>query len=194
MSLRLEKRLILVLGGNKMILYQLDNREEDRTNIYARNSQHIVELVELYAKRLTPEERNHPKLMSWLKPNTISKIIEVDSGVLRFQAGMINTALEGNLFEELPVTSDFKVQVNLESLPYFDTMRAGLLKEENKRGQLYKFHNNHGLFASQNYLPQDIAEAVVKYDLKSLYEKAEETLERITSLKHPSLYVGIKRR
>lgn len=176
-----------------MTLYKLDNLAEDKTNIYARDSQHIVELVELYAKRLTPEERNHPNLMSWLKPDTISRIVEVDSGILRFQAGMINTALEGKLFEELTVSDDFKVYVNLESLPYFNTKRSRLLEEGNKRAQLYKFHNNNGLFASQNYLPRDVAEAIVRYDLNSLYEKAKEVLDKIASLKHPNIAVGIKK-
>lgn len=177
-----------------MTLYKLDNLAEDRTNIYARDQQHIVELVELYAKGLTPEERNDPRLMSWLKPNTISRIIEVDSGILRFQAGMINMALEGDLFEELKVTDDFKVQVNLESLPYFEMKRAEFLDEKNKRAQLYKCHNNNGLFASQNYVPRDVAEAIARHDLKPLYEKAKKILDDIESLKHPNLEVGFRKR
>ena len=181
-----------------MTLYKLDNLAEDRTNIYARDPQHIVELVGLYAKRLSPEERNHPNLMSWLRPDTINKIIKVDSGALHFQAGMIRVADEDKknepFFEELPVLPDFKVFVNQESLPYFDAMRSHLFHTENKRGQLHKLHNNGGLFASQNYFPQDVAEAIVKYDLRPLYEKAKEALNEITSLRHPNLIVGIKRR
>ncbi len=177
-----------------MTLYKLDNLAEDRTNIYARDPQQIFELVELYAKKLTPEERSNSRLVSWLKPNTISRIIEVDFGILRFQAGMINTALEGNLFEELQVIDDFEVQVNLESLPYFDNKRSRLLDEKNKRGSLYKFHNNNGLFASQNYMPKDVAEAIGSYDLRPLYEKAKKSLDKIASLQHPNLRVGFRKR
>ena len=151
-------------------------------------------MIELYTKKLTPEERNHPDLLSWLKPNVISRIIEVNSGLLRFQAGMVKIRTEGNFFEELPVAEDFRVYVNLESLPYFDMMRSQLLDGKNKRGQLYKFHNNSGVVPSQNYLPRDVAEAIVRYDLNHLYEKAKEILSEITSLQHPNLIVGFKKR
>ena len=106
----------------------------------------------------------------------------------------MNMNPEGNLWEELPVTDDFKVYLNLESLPYFDMMRSQLLEEKSKRGSLYKFHNHHGLVPSQNYMPRDVAEAIVKSDLVSLYEKGKQALDQIASLRHPNLAIGLKKR
>lgn len=176
-------------------LYKLNNSNKDGTSIYARDPAHIIELVEHYMKRLTPEQLNDPEshnIQTWVKKTpTMDDILEVESGNVIFQAGMIDMTLKGNLFKNLQVTDDFVVNVNLESLPYFDQYRSIL--PDNKRCQLYKFSSPGGLFQNQNFIPEDVMRAIYDFDLISHFEEAKETLHRLSKMnEHPNVKLGFR--
>ncbi len=173
-----------------MVLYTLNNEERDRTFFYGRVKEHIIEVVNHYRARLTPEEKANPQLHSWARDEpTLDKILEVESGVLHFVGSMIAMG-EGKLFDvELQVTPDFSVAMPHESLPAFGLWRADLLSR--KRGELYKAHVSHSLFGAQYFLPEDIVRAIVGHDLRPHMDAAREKLEKLETVKrgHPNLRV-----
>jgi hypothetical protein len=176
-------------------LYKLNNEQRDQTNFYSRDPNHIIEVIEMFREELKPEEINNPQIQGWVKKKpSIEDMIEVKFGDLIFQAGMVemNDVRDGeSFFERLPVTDDFTVHVNLESLPYFDHLRREL--PDNKMGKLYAFHNVRGLFPSQNFIPEDVMKAVVNFDLKPYYEKAKPALKHILEASnHTGIHVSFR--
>ena len=175
-----------------MDLYKLNNPAEDNTYFYARDPEHIIELIQQYRKKVTEKERQDPKLVNWVKSEpTLDQIVKVKEGSLCFQAGMICMDTKGELFEHLQVTPDFTVHVNVESLPYFDLARTEL--PEHKRGKLYKMHCPGSIFQGLYFLPEDIIKAIVAYDLTELYKKGDEYLGRIADLRHQHVQTSIRR-
>ncbi|MAF50671.1 MAG: hypothetical protein CMH64_01135 [Nanoarchaeota archaeon] len=146
-----------------MTLYKLKTVEED-IHVYSRDPTDIMKLVSHYM-----EQRR--RASNWLmKLPTLEEIEEVRNGKLRFQNGGIDFSGDRNeeFFERLQAASDFTVYVNRESFTAFDLMRQGL--PQNKRADLYKIQVESTLFPSLNFVPEDIMQGIVAYDLTSLVE------------------------
>lgn len=177
-------------------LYKLNNEERDQTNFYSRDPKDIIEVVNMFREELKPGDESSPTVQSWVKKvPTLDDITVVKYGDLIFQAGMVEMGDDRDgkkaFFERLFVTDDFTVHVNLESLTYFDNLRREILGD--KMGNLYAFHNIRGLFPSQNFIPEDIAKAIIGFDLKPYYEKAKSKLGRILEAgKHPGVHVSFR--
>jgi len=171
-------------------LYKLNNKSEDRTFFYARNQQHIIDLIRKYrTERLTPEDLKHPDILSWAKKEPeLSDIIVETEGFMGFVGSMIDTNKPGDVFDvRLQVTPDFVVGLPSESLPAFRMWRMNILAR--KRGELYKAHVNHALFGAQYFIPEDVAQAIASYDLIPEMEKASEAIEKIAEVRrgHPNI-------
>ena len=174
-------------------LFKLRNPDSDNTQFYARDPTHIIELVEHYRMtKLTPAQREHPPgdLYGWVRKSPSLEDIEpVAHGGLVFQAGLVVLDGEGEFFRHIQVLDDFTVDVNDESLPYFEMARRHILNT--RRCNLYKF-STPGMFGTQNFLPEDVARAIAGYDITPYLQMAKERLDKVQSLKHPGLHVGFK--
>lgn len=171
------------------MLYLFEGRPEERTHFYAREQQHIIDLVNHYRSRLTPEQWSNPEIHTWVKKEpTIDSIVQVEQGQILFVGGPIFMGGEGDLFDvRLNVTSDFVVALPKESLPSFEIWRSDILNK--RRGVLYQAHVPHALFGGQYFIPEDVARAIVGYDLSRVVKKSRNTLKRLEGLKHPNLRI-----
>ena len=169
-----------------MRLYKLNNDDRDRTHVYARDPKHIINLVNYYRKKLTPEQEKDPELHSWVREPSLDKILEVKQGALHFIGSVVAMDGEEELFDvKLKVTPDFTVAMPHESLHAFGIWRVDLPLQ--KREELYKGHVPHALFGGQYFLPEDIVRAIVGYDLKPHIDKAKAKLRKIQSIRHENI-------
>lgn len=176
-----------------MDLYKLRVQDEP-VGIYARTPQHTVDLVSHYHEQARDAGHlDDPRLAKWVsKIPTLDDIAKVESGFIRYHAGMINlnpneVDMEGDLFSErMQVTDDFEVAVSPEGLFYFGMQRQQL--PNSKRGELYKFQTP-GIFGGLYFIPEDVMKGIVDYDLSPHIEKAKKVRERIEQVKagHPNL-------
>ncbi len=163
--------------------------ENEPVAFYARNSQHIVDLVQYYYDQAKREGRlNDPKIANWAKNIiTLDQIKLVERGGIKYHVGMAcirtgDSELGKDLFsEKLQVADDFIVAVSPEALFYFDAERQGL--EFKKRGELYKFQIRYGPFSSLTFIPEDVMRGIVSYDLAPHKKRAEEFQGRIQQAK-----------
>lgn len=96
---------------------------------------------------------------------------------------------DGEVFNvRLRVTPDFEVGLPEESLPAFMLRRSHLL--DRKREHLYKAHVPHALFGGQYFIPEDIARAIVEYDVTPEIGRASPTLQNIENIRHQHIRVA----
>ena len=175
-----------------MSLYKL-RTEEENVNIYSRERKDIIDLVTFYQQQAISAD-NSLLLAHWVrKTSTLEEIDEVKNGILYFQDGPIyfNKEIDKeSFFRKLNVTPDFAVYVNDESFLAFEIFRRML--PQMKRKNLYKVQTGgRGVFASLNFIPQDVAHAIRNYDLTSHLEHSR---IKILSMKrkignHPNLNI-----
>lgn len=171
-----------------MTLFKFDTQTEP-VWFYARKPEHIIDLVTHYNKQVKMEGRlNSPEIADWVrKIPSIEDIVETGKGIIAYHVGMINMSQKGDLFSEhMQVADDFEVRVSPESLLYFDAHRQRLPKS--KRKDLYKLQIP-GVFSRLYFVPEDIMQAIVNYDLSPHIEKTKKIRERIENVKasHPNL-------
>ena len=109
----------------KRVLYHLkepdyakEAPQDMRTGIYARNPQHIIDVLQYYNEREKPD-RTNPDLNWWLQKDfTLNDIEQVEKGRVRFIAGMLDFSGDLNrpLFEKIPITHEFTVYVPEENI------------------------------------------------------------------------------
>ncbi len=179
-----------VIGWN-MTLYLLHPKGEP-VQIYARDPKDIVGLVEYYHNQAKNDGKlDDPHTVDWVKniPKP-DEIRQAESGRINYHVGMVNLndAAEGDFFSEhLQVTPDFLVAVSPEAILYFEMHLQKLSKslQQLKRGQLYKFQVHGGMyFSSLNFIPEDVMNAMLNYDLRPHIEKgikARRDIEKIAS-------------
>jgi len=173
-----------------MALYLLEGQPNERTFIYAREPQHIISLVNHYRQKLTPEDKAHPELHSWVKNKpTLDRIVDVKEGGLMFVGSPIAMGGDGEVFNvRLRVTPDFEVGLPEESLPAFMLWRSNIL--DRKRESLYKAHVSHAFFGGQYFIPEDIARAIVEFDVTPEIGRASPALRNLETLRHKNLRVA----
>ena len=163
-------------------------KTEERTEgIYARNLQDIIDLIQFYNER-DGEWTGDPDVREcFRRVPTAEDIEEVEKGIVYFQIGMVDARSTGDFFEELKVADDFSFYVNHESLTNFALFRTVLPRM--RRANLYKVQIDGGMFSGLYFIPQDVAEATMAYDLTSHIERARNELERLTEVKrgHPNI-------
>lgn len=163
---------------------------------YARDPQHIVDLVQHYYDQTKQENRlDDPQIAQWSKKVPVLDDIKiVEKGIIRYHVGMVfcetdDEETNADLFSErMQVTDDFIVAVSPESVFYFDGARQGL--PNIKRGELYKFQTG-GIFRSLTFIPEDVMQGIVNYDLAPHKRRAEEFQAKIQAIKkgHPGLRI-----
>lgn len=185
-----ESSAVVIKEKGNSCLYKLKTNDAG-VRIYARDKRDIIDLVKYYYERARRNGHlNDPRLAEWVrKVPTCEDILAVEKGEIFFQAGMISFAGDNNrqFWEELRVLPDFTVFTNEESLLNFEFLRRAL--PQLKRVNLYKIMRDGGIAPSLNFIPQDVMEATLRYDLTPHLEKARETLNRIQRIKegHPNL-------
>lgn len=171
-----------------MELYKL-KLNDFRFNFYARDAQDIVDLVNRYYQQSVNDGSiNHPNIGPWVKETNLDDIEVVKQGLIRYHVGMLDLSIEGDIFSErMQVTDDFEVAVSPEALFAYAIQRLEL--PNNKRLNLYKFQVPHDGFGSLNFVPQDVMERMVNYDLTPHLENAKKARAKIEKIKlgHPNL-------
>jgi len=176
--------------------YETEAPNDIPTRFYARNPQHILNTIEYYRKR----EKligNEPNLLYWLKKRfTLNDIEETKEGLFIFFTGMIYLGDEDKdkpLFEELKITDDFRVDVPEENIGYFALFREQIPRC--KREDLYKLQCTSSLFPNQSFVPEDIAKAIMSFDLTPYTGAVQKDMERRREIsKHPNIKVdGLER-
>ena len=166
----------------------------DEVGIYARVPQHIVDLVSHYRARASAKgQLTDTRLSKWVsKVPTLEDVVKVNKGGILYHVGMVCLATDEDkgkdLFsEKMQVTEDFEVAVSPEAVLYFAQQRAEL--PSLKRGDLYKFHVDNPIFGELYFIPEDIMNAIVAYDLTPHLEAAIKFRDRIETVKagHPRL-------
>ena len=183
-----------------MVIYLLTSKNES-FQMYARDPKHIIELVEHYHEQAKNDGNlDNPKVSNWVrKIPTLEDITQIEKGRINFHVGMVNLNRDENdmdkdLFSEyMQVTKDFLVAVSPEAVLYFEMYKQQL--EQNlgklKRGELYKVQIPGGVFASLNFIPEDVMQAILKYDLKPHLEKGIQARENIEQkINHPNIQVA----
>lgn len=183
-----------------MELYLLKSKQVP-VQIFGRNPNDIVSVVEYHRKQAEQDGvLSRPDLADWIRTvPAIDEIPKVEKGRINFHVGMINCKPNeadpnADFFSEyMQVTPDFLVAVSPESVLYFEMQRRQL--PQSKRGSLYKFEVPGGLFASLNFIPQDVMEAILKYDLTPHIERGMRARKKIEQIAagHPNLAVALKR-
>lgn len=180
-----------------MGLYLLKMPEDANAfvRVYARDSEHIIELVDYYRQRARDSGHlEDPKLGWWVKKiPSLEDIEQVRSGHINYHVGMIvlnpdEVDREGDFFSErMQVADDFTVAVSLEAMAYFDLQRRQL--PNSKRRELYKFQIEGGAFSSLNFIPEDVVQGITSYDIFPHLEKSRDVIESIRQAKagHPNL-------
>ena len=166
-----------------MDLFKLKS-ESEPVGIYARVSQHIVDLVIHYHEQAKKAgQLDDPKLAKWVsKIPTLDDVAKVESGFIRYHAGIINlnpqeVDMEEDLFSErMQVSDDFELAVSPEGLFYFNMQRQ--LLPTSKRGELYKFQTP-GIFGGLYFVPEDVVKGIVNYDFAPHMERAREFRAKI---------------
>ena len=163
------------------------------TRFYGREPQQILDVLDYYIKQTNRDNLwGHPQLAWWLKKKfSAADIEEVREGTFAYFAGMIHVD-EGNknknLFEHLRVTDDFIVQVPEENLGYFALWRETIPRL--KRAELYKLQNPIEMFMNISFVPEDIAQAIMKFNLTKYTEAVSADMARRAELsKHPNVKV-----
>jgi hypothetical protein len=171
-----------------MTLYHIGFKK-DCADFYARNPQHIVNLItHYYEENKKDGGLNDPKVAGWSKKiPSLKQILAVEKGNFIFHQGVIDMSRDGNLFEKLCVAPDFDVNVTEESIPYFDIFRREMLPQM-KRKELYKIQLD-GLFGGLTFIPEDVVKSIRSFDLTPYIEKAKEHLQEMERMasSHPNL-------
>jgi len=185
-----------------MKLYRMktDNLRGDTTrntfvfNFFARNPQHLVDLINTYYQQAL-EDGALNKSAPWVREVSSDDIAEVIHGDIYLTMGAIYAGVqnEGEALHNLHlnVTPDFTVHLNAEGLVYFDNVRAKYV--DNKRGELYKIASLHALFTTLSFVPEDIMKAIVFADLKDAYKQAQPYLDKLLQLEHSNLKIGFSK-
>ncbi len=176
-----------------MNLYVFRGKDEP-VQIYARDQQHIISLVEHYRERAKKQgDLDNAQLDQWVRTvPTLDQIVAVDLGFVNYHAGMINLKLseedmKKDFFSEyMRVIPDFEFRVSPESVGYFSVQRR--LLPSLRRDHLYKLQTS-GALGSLNFIPEDVMNALLAYDLAPHLKRTREIRERIAYLKtqHPNL-------
>lgn len=169
------------------------------TRFYGRNPQQILTALDYYSGRMRKEgvDINSPNLVWWLKRKFSTGDIEhVEKGEFYFITGMIYMGDENRklLFDkELRVSDDFSVHVPGENIGYFALWRMQMMERE--RGGLYKLRNPIDMFMNISFVPEDIARAIMNFDLTPYRDAIEQDMARRAELsKHPNVRVdGLQR-
>lgn len=178
-----------------MVLFKLQNDSFERTHIYARDPQDIVDLVSYYrTERLSPEELKDPTLLGWVKKvPSLDDIAVVESGSITYHVGMFSIARDPeDRFLHIPLVDDFDLLVTREALQWFDVQRLRL--GDTKRAGLYKFAFYDVDFGAQYFVPADVMRAMKDLSLQKWYEEAAEDLERWERIaEHPNIHMVVRR-
>ena len=177
-----------------MALYLFHSKNEP-VKFYSRDPKHIIETIEYYQERSKKGGTfNNPAIANWVKtiPH-LDDIVTVNCGRINYHVGMINinpkeVDMEGDFFSEyMQVTPDFLVAVSPEAVLYFDMHRKQLPSA--KRGALYKLQIPGSTFGSLNFVPQDVMEAITRYDITPHIAKGMKARERIENIAHPNIMI-----
>lgn len=156
-----------------MALYKL---KDTSAAVYAREPKDIVDLIHYYHTREGDALITHPSTKSWVKKIPDDSDIElVEQGSFTYHVGNVRlptTQSEGELpyFEELCVLPDFTVYISPQSAYEFRDFRDALSTK--KRGNLFKVQVDH-LFGGLTFIPEDVMQAVVEFDLVDLLMQAD---------------------
>ncbi|MEK6882951.1 MAG: hypothetical protein AABY22_25225 [Nanoarchaeota archaeon] len=179
--------------------YKTDAPHDPIVRFYGRNPKQIINTIEYYRERVKKDgvDMDRPDLVYWLKRKFSDEDIEhVKKGEFIFFTGMISFAEEDkhkNLFEEIKVSEDFSVYVPEENIGNFSLYRTDL--SNSKRGELHKLHCSAVLFKNTSYVPKDIIDSILKYDLTNYKEAIQKDIIKIAKLsRHPNVKVdGLQR-
>jgi len=160
-----------------MSLY-LHNIDEGQLqiNIYARNPRHIVDLIKSYQRKVGSDTAP-----PWLKNIPEEQTIpQVEHGKLYLTPRI---DLERNvfklLFAELQVCDDFSVFIDPLSIYNFENIRRGF--QRLKREDLYKVQIRGPVFEDLTFIPEDVAEAMIKFDIEPLIQTAKSEFSKVIS-------------
>ncbi len=161
--------------------YKKEFQDNVVTRFYGRNPQQILNALDCYLERAKREGAiKDPNLVWWLKRKYTSQDIEeVEKGFFVFISGMIYMGEEVKdkpLFEPIDITNDFRVFVPEENIGYFSLWRTNILKKE--EGELYRLQNPIEFYMNISFVPRDIAEAIMNYDLSRYRSVVEEDIAR----------------
>ena len=165
--------------------------EDERTTFYSRDPRDIVDLIKHYHNQDIPGySRDDPRIAKWSKRvPEISEIKTTDEGKIYYHEGILSleNGDEEVFSEKLQVADDFQILMSKESVLYFDLLRTRFpnLKREN----LFKLHVSNAIFGGLYFIPKDVVEGIIKYDLTPHYKNSEEVRSRIEEIKqfHPNL-------
>lgn len=165
----------------------------ERTFFYARERQDIADVIDFYKGRErkagidTRQDSFSVKVTSGL----LDTIAPVEMGWLRFHVGPILLSKEGetgeddNFFRVFKVLPDFSVEVSYEASAHFALFRRQL--SLNQRGNLYKGKVDNSLFGGLYYVPKDVVEAMVSFDLSDFLKEGKKFRDAIASINHPNI-------
>ncbi|MBN2142167.1 hypothetical protein JW711_02455 [Candidatus Woesearchaeota archaeon] len=166
----------------------------DKAQFFARDPDHIVELIAYYHRRIINDGLiGSPKAAGWTQGvPSADEIGLVDLGVIRYHTGPsiirphpMGLGLDLHS-EKMRVTPDFEVHVSPEALFYFDDHR--MLLRNAKRCRLYKMSLTGGPSdACLNFIPEDVLEGMLTYDLTPHLEIANKAREYLMGLTHPNI-------
>ena len=172
-----------------MALYNLNL---ERTQFYSRQRQDIVDVISNYKTRekSSGNDTRPDSFSVKISPEVLDTITEVKEGFLRFHVGplfMPQTEEEGkkDVFHTLQVLPDFSVGVSYEASAHFDRFRRSLSSQ--RRVNLYKVQVDNGLFGGLYFVPEDVVDAIVSFDLSDLLSEGKIFRERIAGVSHPNL-------
>ena len=164
----------------------------ERTQFYAREKQDILDLIDHYKQReVARGAQNEPMSFSRkLSPEILETIHTEERGYFRFHVGPLilpKNEEEGkkDVFQELQVLSDFTVAVSYEDSGYFDLFRRSIL--DSRRMNLYKAEVDNSLFGGLTFIPRDVVDAILAFDLSDLLKEGRKFREVIAGINHPNI-------
>ena len=142
---------------------------------YARNPEDIIDFI-LKFKQLIPGVLEHPKCPDCFKviPD-VKNIGEFEKTYIKYHMGPMNfnpNELKQNedfFRERMLVTPDLEIACSPESVELFARHRFHIAKS--KIGNLYELEVSNFIFGGFYCIPEDIAKAMVAYDLSPHLER-----------------------
>ncbi|HIH15457.1 MAG: hypothetical protein QT08_C0013G0013 [archaeon GW2011_AR17] len=167
--------------------------ELERTQFYAREKEDIFGVIDFYKEREKKAKKDEglDSFSKRISPELLETITSVEQGYFRFHVGPLIMPEEGSeegkedVFQKLAILPDFSVGVSYEASAYFDIFRRSL--PALRRANLYKVQVDNSIFGGLTYIPRDVVDAIVAYDLSDLLQKGKTFREKIASIRHPNI-------
>lgn len=174
--------------------YETEAKNDTPTKVYGRTPQEILQTLEYYKIKMSMggQKREDPNTVFWMKRDFSEKDIEQKKrGRFHFFTGMIKVTEENKskpLFEELKITEDFTVYVPVENIGYLAVYVRNI--PNLKRGPLYKLENPIEAMRNRSFVPEDIAQALMRYDFSRYHEDVMQELEKRKEIsQHPNVKI-----